>query len=151
MLELRKWGGRRRREEERKEREGGKKEISLILWMLFCCLFGARELTRALHMLSTCYASELHPQLLFGYLFIYFRLGPSLEPLHQPFFVLGIFEIGSHWTICPRLASNHNPPDLCLLSSYAYRRDPLAPTICLFIYLFYFLWCWDLNSGSHAY
>jgi hypothetical protein len=39
----------------------------------------------------------------------------SLEPLHQPFFVLSIFEIGSHFL--PRLASTHDPPDLYLLSS----------------------------------
>jgi hypothetical protein len=32
----------------------------------------------------------------------------------------------------PGLASNHNPPDLCLLSSWDYRREPLAPSfICL--------------------
>jgi hypothetical protein len=26
----------------------------------------------------------------------------------------------------PRLASNYNPPDLCLLSSKDYKREPLA-------------------------
>jgi hypothetical protein len=31
--------------------------------------------------------------------------------------VLGIFKIESSRTICSGLASNHNPPDLCLLSS----------------------------------
>jgi hypothetical protein len=30
--------------------------------------------------------------------------------------VLGIFKIGSH--ICPRLALNHDPPDLCLVLSF---------------------------------
>jgi hypothetical protein len=27
----------------------------------------------------------------------------------------------------PGLASNHDPPDLCLLSSQDYRREPLVP------------------------
>jgi hypothetical protein len=45
--------------------------------------------------------------------------GLHLEPLHQPFFVMGIFKIGSR-----RLASNLDPPDLCLLSSRDYRREP---------------------------
>jgi hypothetical protein len=27
----------------------------------------------------------------------------------------------------PELASNHDPPDLCLLSSWDYGREPLAP------------------------
>jgi hypothetical protein len=39
-----------------------------------------------------------------------------LEPLHQPFFVMGIFEIGS-CELFAGLALNHNPLDLCLLSS----------------------------------
>jgi hypothetical protein len=30
-------------------------------------------------------------------------------------------------TICLWLASNHNPPDLCLLSSQDYRREPPVP------------------------
>jgi hypothetical protein len=33
----------------------------------------------------------------------------------SPFFVMKIFKIGSH--NLPGLALNHNPPDLCLLSS----------------------------------
>jgi hypothetical protein len=32
------------------------------------------------------------------------------------------------WTICLALASNHHPPDLCLLSSWDYRHEPLAPS-----------------------
>jgi hypothetical protein len=32
------------------------------------------------------------------------------------------------WTILPGLASNHDPPDLCPLSSWNYRREPLAPS-----------------------
>jgi hypothetical protein len=48
----------------------------------------------------------------------------SLEPLHQTFLcVFGIFKIGAHrlfaWT-----ASNCDPPDLCLLTSYDYRCEP---------------------------
>jgi hypothetical protein len=27
----------------------------------------------------------------------------------------------------PVLALNHDPPDLCVLSCYDYRREPLAP------------------------
>jgi hypothetical protein len=30
------------------------------------------------------------------------------------------------WTL-PRLASKHYPPDLCLLSSWDYRRQPPTP------------------------
>jgi hypothetical protein len=33
-------------------------------------------------------------------------------------------------TICPGLASNHNPPDLCFLSSQDSRREPPAPGSC---------------------
>jgi hypothetical protein len=40
-----------------------------------------------------------------------------LEPLHQPFFVLGIFKTGSQGINCPGLASNCEPPYPCLLSS----------------------------------
>jgi hypothetical protein len=42
--------------------------------------------------------------------------GLHLEPLHQPFFEMVFLEIGS-LELFARLASNHNPPDLCLLSS----------------------------------
>jgi hypothetical protein len=38
------------------------------------------------------------------------------EPLHQPFFVLGIFEIG-YCQLFAGVALNCNPPHLCLLSS----------------------------------
>jgi hypothetical protein len=31
----------------------------------------------------------------------------------------------------PRLASNHDPPDLCLLSSLDYRCEPPAPSSIL--------------------
>jgi hypothetical protein len=32
----------------------------------------------------------------------------------------------------PGLASNHDPSDLCLLSSWDYRREPLVPSGCRF-------------------
>jgi hypothetical protein len=32
------------------------------------------------------------------------------------------------WTICPGLALNHDPPDICFLSSYNYRGEPPAPS-----------------------
>jgi hypothetical protein len=50
-----------------------------------------------------------------------------LEPLHQPFFLMDFFEIGSLGTICLGLALNCDPPDLCLLCSYVYRCEPPAP------------------------
>jgi hypothetical protein len=33
----------------------------------------------------------------------------------------------------PGLALNRDPPDLCLLSSWDYRREPLVPALCFFI------------------
>jgi hypothetical protein len=38
----------------------------------------------------------------------------------------GVFQDRVLWTICLGLASNHDPPDLCLLSSWDYRREPLV-------------------------
>jgi hypothetical protein len=32
----------------------------------------------------------------------------------------------------PGLASNDNPPELCLLSTWDYRREPLVPTYLIF-------------------
>jgi hypothetical protein len=40
-----------------------------------------------------------------------------LESLHQPFLCDGYFQDRVSQTICPRLALNHDPPDLCFLSS----------------------------------
>jgi hypothetical protein len=40
----------------------------------------------------------------------------TLSHTTSPFFVKGIFEIGSH-ELSPRLALNHDPSYLCLLSS----------------------------------
>jgi hypothetical protein len=63
--------------------------------------------------------------------------GLHFEPLHQPFFVLCILEIGSH-ALFARLASNLNPPDVCLLSSQDYRREPPVPGFsCLFYVLLF--------------
>jgi hypothetical protein len=42
-------------------------------------------------------------------------------------------------SIGPRLASNLNPPDLCLLSSYDYRREPLIPGHRIYFVCFFFL------------
>jgi hypothetical protein len=39
------------------------------------------------------------------------------------FFVMGFFWDRVSQTICLGLASNRNPPDPCLLSSWDYRRD----------------------------
>jgi hypothetical protein len=57
-----------------------------------------------------------------------------LGSLHQPSFV-GFFWDRVLRIICPWLALNHHPPDLCLLSSWDYRREPphLAQTILFFI------------------
>jgi hypothetical protein len=33
----------------------------------------------------------------------------------------------------PRLALNHNPPDLCLLSSWDYRHEPLVPSSPIYL------------------
>jgi hypothetical protein len=62
----------------------------------------------------------------FIYLFIlrYWVLNSGPSPWATPpalFFVKGFFWDRLSRTIVPRLASNHNPPDLCLLSSKDYR------------------------------
>jgi hypothetical protein len=48
----------------------------------------------------------------------------------NPFFVLGIFEVGSRFL--PILVLNLAPPDFCLLSIWDYRREPPAPGLFLF-------------------
>jgi hypothetical protein len=50
-----------------------------------------------------------------------FELGLQLELLHQHFFVMGVF-----MNYLPRLASNLDSPDLCFLSSWDYRQEPLV-------------------------
>jgi hypothetical protein len=45
--------------------------------------------------------------------------------------VLSFFEIGSR-ELLPRLASNHDPPDLCLLSSWDYMCEPPVPDSVFF-------------------
>jgi hypothetical protein len=57
--------------------------------------------------------------------------GLHLEPLHQPF-MLGIFKIGSRRINCLGLASNRDPPDICLLSS----SDYMVSHRCLAPYFF---------------
>jgi hypothetical protein len=49
-----------------------------------------------------------------------------LEPLHQPFFVMGFFQIGLPKLLAQGLALNCDPTDLCLLSSWGCRHEPLA-------------------------
>jgi hypothetical protein len=38
-------------------------------------------------------------------------------------------------TICQGLASNYHPPDLCLLSSWDYRHEPLTPSLFLLFWI----------------
>jgi hypothetical protein len=56
-----------------------------------------------------------------------------LEALHFIFFCSGYFGMGS-WKYLPGLTSNHDPPDLCLLSSLDYRceaRGVAQVVVCL--------------------
>jgi hypothetical protein len=56
--------------------------------------------------------------------------GLHLEPLHQPFFVMvNSFFWESLVNYLPRLASNLDPPNLCLLSSKDYRCEPQCLTV----------------------
>jgi hypothetical protein len=50
--------------------------------------------------------------------------GLTLWATPPPLFCEGFFWDRVLWTICLELASNYNPPDLCLLSSWDYRREP---------------------------
>jgi hypothetical protein len=45
------------------------------------------------------------------------------------------------------LALNHDPPDLCLLSSWDYRCELLGPG---FVVVVLFFGYWGLNSGPHT-
>jgi hypothetical protein len=47
---------------------------------------------------------------------------------------MGFFKIGS-LNYLPELASNHDSPDLCLLSSWDYRREARMPGFTLILYL----------------
>jgi hypothetical protein len=62
--------------------------------------------------------------------------GVHLEPLHQPFCNELLLRQGL--TNClPTLALTHESPDLCLLSSYDYRHEPLVAWLsCDFCVLF---------------
>jgi hypothetical protein len=41
----------------------------------------------------------------------------TLSHSPSPFFVIGFFRDRGSWNYLPRMASNHDPPDLCLLNS----------------------------------
>jgi hypothetical protein len=56
----------------------------------------------------------------YWYLLVFAVLGFELQ---YSVFCEGFFP----QTICPGLASNHDPPDLCLPRSWDYRREPQAP------------------------
>jgi hypothetical protein len=62
-------------------------------------------------------------------LFWYWGLNSGPSPWTTPpvLFCDGFFNSISR-TICPGLASNLDPPDLCLLSSRDYRCEPPAPS-----------------------
>jgi hypothetical protein len=74
-----------------------------------------------------CFLCQLLPSSLFYLFWQYWGLDSGfhtclggtlpLEPFHEPFFVLGIFQNRVSQTICPGLALNHKPPDLYLPSS----------------------------------
>jgi hypothetical protein len=50
----------------------------------------------------------------------------TLSHSTSPFFLWRVFSRQGLTNYLPRLALNHDPPDLCLLSSQDYRREPLA-------------------------
>jgi hypothetical protein len=58
----------------------------------------------------------------FLFLFLFFcgteawTQGLHFEPLHQPFFVVGFFQEGSH-KLFAQAGFEHDPPDLCFLNS----------------------------------
>jgi hypothetical protein len=68
-----------------------------------------------------------------------------LETLLWPLFVMAFFRDRVSRTIYWGLTSNHDPPDLCFLSSQDYRCEPLALSMLfLFCFVLRFL---GLNSG----
>jgi hypothetical protein len=48
----------------------------------------------------------------------------------SPFFVMGFFKMGSQELF---VGAGLKPPDLCLLSSWDYRREPPAPGLCVLL------------------
>jgi hypothetical protein len=52
----------------------------------------------------------------------------------------------------PRLASNHDPPDLCLPSSQDYKHEPLMPGICRFLCVLILNneECWEENKSKQV-
>jgi hypothetical protein len=76
--------------------------------------------------------------------------GLPLEPLNQPFFFRWVFSRWGLVNYLPRLASNPNPPDLCLLSSWDYWHEPLAPgSTFIFIYLLFIFEVYATQVGHH--
>jgi hypothetical protein len=74
--------------------------------------------------------------------------GLHLEPLHQSFLCVCVC-VRVFWNrvsqkYLPGLASNHNPPDLCLLSSQDYRHKPLAPSQNIFKFVLWFIF-WPVS------
>jgi hypothetical protein len=72
--------------------------------------------------------------------------GLHLEPIHQPIFLWRVFHDRVSQNYLPRLASNCDPPDLCLLSSWDYRSEPPMPGWAGFDVEFIFEFFLTLNS-----
>jgi hypothetical protein len=66
--------------------------------------------------------------------------GLQLQPLCQPFFMKGFLRYGLT-NYLPGLASNHDPPDLCLPTSYDYRWSTSA-----WLRLFFFRHAEDIST-----
>jgi hypothetical protein len=64
-------------------------------------------------------------------------------------FLPGFFKIGSGRTICPGLALNHDPPDLCLPSSWDFRCKIFRKESCAVSILSVWPPWWRLGCDSH--
>jgi hypothetical protein len=75
----------------------------------------------------------------FFFFWQYWDLNPGAIPWATPPFLFcdGFFEDRFSWTIYLWLALNHDPPDLCFLSSQDYRCEPLLPSSILLIHILY--------------
>jgi hypothetical protein len=67
---------------------------------------------------------SVHPDVIF---FFWQYRDLNSEPLHQPFFVMGFFEMGGLSNYLLGLALNCDLPDLCLLSSWDYKCETPVP------------------------